>query len=42
MQRLQLIWKATVNSYLKSNPLEELMRVNSDGKKCKNLCEIGR
>lgn len=27
--------KATVNSYLKSNPLEELMRVNSDGKNVK-------
>ena len=25
--------KATVTSYLKSNPLEELMRVNDDGKK---------
>lgn len=25
--------KATVSSYLKSNPLEELMRVNSEGKK---------
>ncbi len=27
--------KATVNGYLKSNPLEELMRVNGDGKNVK-------
>ena len=27
--------KATVNGYLKSNPLEELMRANSDGKNVK-------
>ncbi|MFD2890782.1 DUF4252 domain-containing protein [Flavobacterium chuncheonense] len=25
--------KATVNSYLKSNPLDELMRINNEGKK---------
>ena len=27
--------KSSVSSYLKSNPLEELMRVNSDGKNVK-------
>ena len=33
--------KATVNSYLKSNPLEELMRVNSDGKNVKIYVKSG-
>lgn len=33
--------KATVNSYLKSNPLEELMRVNGDGKNVKIYVKSG-
>ena len=33
--------KATVNSYLKSNPLEELMRVNNDGKTVKIYVKSG-
>ena len=33
--------KATVNSYLKSNPLDELMRVNSDGKYVKIYVKSG-
>lgn len=33
--------KATVNSYLKSNPLEELMRVNEDGKNVKIYVKSG-
>ena len=33
--------KTTVNSYLKSNPLEELMRVNNDGKTVKIYVKSG-
>jgi hypothetical protein len=33
--------KATVNSYLKSNPLDELMRVNNDGKTVKIYVKSG-
>ncbi|HLO74686.1 MAG TPA: DUF4252 domain-containing protein [Flavobacterium sp.] len=33
--------KATVNSYLKSNPLEELMRVNNEGKNVKIYVKSG-
>ncbi|WP_445719006.1 DUF4252 domain-containing protein [Flavobacterium sp.] len=33
--------KATVMTYLKSNPLEELMRVNSDGKNVKIYVKSG-
>ena len=33
--------KATVNGYLKSNPLEELMRVNGDGKNVKIYVKSG-
>ena len=33
--------KSTVNSYLKSNPLEELMRVNSEGKNVKIYVKSG-
>ncbi|MFD2909471.1 DUF4252 domain-containing protein [Flavobacterium ardleyense] len=33
--------KATVTSYLKSNPLEELMRVNGDGKNVKIYVKSG-
>ncbi|MDP5096701.1 MAG: DUF4252 domain-containing protein, partial [Flavobacterium sp.] len=33
--------KATVVTYLKSNPLEELMRVNSDGKNVKIYVKSG-
>lgn len=33
--------KATVNTYLKSNPLEELMRVNGDGKNVKIYVKSG-
>lgn len=33
--------KATVNNYLKSNPLEELMRVNNDGRNVKVYIKSG-
>lgn len=33
--------KATVNTYLKSNPLEELMRVNNEGKNVKIYIKSG-
>lgn len=33
--------KATVDSYLKSNPLEELMRINNDGKNIKIYIKQG-
>ena len=33
--------KSTVNNYLKSNPLDELMRVNSDGKNVKIYVKSG-
>jgi hypothetical protein len=33
--------KSSVNSYLKSNPLEELMRVNSEGKNVKIYVKSG-
>ena len=33
--------KSTVNSYLKSNPLEELMRVNNDGRNVKVYIKSG-
>jgi hypothetical protein len=33
--------KSSVNSYLKSNPLEELMRVNNEGKNVKIYVKSG-
>jgi len=39
--KLGVDMKATVNSYLKLNPLEELMRVNSDGKNVKIYVKSG-
>ena len=39
--KLGVDMKATVTSYLKSNPLEELMRVNGDGKNVKIYVKSG-